>query len=177
MSTGGPVIELRKASLRFGDRSLWEEIDLEVSAGEFLAVLGPNGAGKTSLLRVLLGLTPLSAGDVSVLGMPPERGDSRLGYVPQQRAFDDGLPLRGRDLVALGVDGHRWGVALPSRARRDRVDRAIAAVDAESFAGAPVWRLSGGEHQRLRVAQALVSDPALLLCDEPLLSLDLNQQR
>lgn len=177
MSGPTPVVRLQSASLGFGARELWHGIDLEVPPGEFLAVLGPNGAGKTSLLRVLLGLTPLTAGTVTVLGDPPRRGDPRLGYVPQQRAFDEGLPLRGRDLVALGVDGHRWGPGRPTRARRARVDAAIAAVHAESYADAPVGLLSGGEHQRLRVAQALVSDPSLLLCDEPLLSLDLSHQR
>ena len=172
-----PVVELKDASLRLGNRDLWQGIDLDVAPGEFLAVLGPNGAGKTSLLRVLLGLIPLSSGSVSVLGGFPRRGDARLGYIPQQRAFDEGLPLRGRDLVALGVDGHRWGPGRAGRARSALVDSAIAAVRAQSYAKVPVGLLSGGEHQRLRVAQALVSDPALLLCDEPLLSLDLNYQR
>jgi len=177
MSAPAAVVRLHDASLGFGARDLWRNLDLEVPPGEFLAVLGPNGAGKTSLLRVLLGLTPLTEGTVTVLGDPPRRGNPRLGYVPQQRAFDEGLPLRGRDLVALGVDGHRWGPGRPTRARRQRVDVAIAAVHAESYADSPVGLLSGGEHQRLRVAQALVSDPALLLCDEPLLSLDLSHQR
>ena len=177
MSGPAPVVRLHDASLSFGARELWKDISLEVLPGEFLAVLGPNGAGKTSLLRVLLGLTPLTTGTVTVLGDPPRRGDPRLGYVPQQRAFDEGLPLRGRDLVGLGVDGHRWGPGRPTRVRRERVDAAIAAVHAESYADAPVGKLSGGEHQRLRVAQALASDPGLLLCDEPLLSLDLSYQR
>jgi zinc/manganese transport system ATP-binding protein len=177
MSGAAPVVELRNASLRYGSRTLWEGIDVDVMPGTFLAVLGPNGAGKTSLLRVLLGLTALSAGAVSVLGSPPERGDARLGYVPQQRAFDEGLPLRGRDLVGLGLDGHRWGIGRPGRARRTRIDAALASVNAASYADAPVGMLSGGEHQRLRMAQALVCDPELLLCDEPLLSLDLSYQR
>jgi zinc/manganese transport system ATP-binding protein len=174
---GAKVVELRGASLRYGHRSLWEDLDLEVRAGEFMAVLGPNGVGKTSLLRVLLGLTDLSAGQVGVLGRPPRRGSPLVGYVPQQRAFDPSLPLRGRDLVHLGLDGHRWGLARPAAGHGELVSAAIAEVHAESYADAPVGLLSGGEQQRLRVAQALVSDPALLLCDEPLLSLDLNYQR
>ncbi|MDP9340795.1 MAG: metal ABC transporter ATP-binding protein [Actinomycetota bacterium] len=179
MSSSGDtaVVELEGASLRYGHRSLWEHLDLQVRRGEFVAVLGPNGVGKTSLLRILLGLSELSAGMVRVLGRPPRRGSPLVGYVPQQRAFDPALPLRGRDLVHLGLDGHRWGLARPATGHGDLVDAAIAAVEAEAYADAPVGLLSGGEQQRLRVAQALVSDPALLLCDEPLLSLDLSYQR
>jgi zinc/manganese transport system ATP-binding protein len=171
------VVELRRASLRFGARTLWEDLDLELRAGEFLAVLGPNGVGKTSLLRVLLGLVDLTDGKVRILGRPPRRGSPLVGYVPQQRAFDRSLPLRGRDLVRLGIDGHRWGLARPSRSIKALVGKAIAAVDAQAYADAPLGVLSGGEQQRLRIAQALASDPALLLCDEPLLSLDLSHQR
>jgi zinc/manganese transport system ATP-binding protein len=176
-SVAGAVVELRGATLRYGVRALWENLDLEIEQAEFLAVLGPNGVGKTSLLRVLLGLTELSQGEVSVLGHPPRRGSPLVGYVPQQRAVDRSLPLRGRDFVRLGIDGHRWGLTRPSRALKTAVATAIAAVDAGAYADAPLGFLSGGEQQRLRIAQALASDPALLLCDEPLLSLDLNHQR
>jgi zinc/manganese transport system ATP-binding protein len=156
---------------------LWSELDFEVAPGEFVAVLGPNGAGKTSLLRVLLGLTPLSAGSVEVGGRAPHRGSNMVGYIPQQRGFDTGLGARGRDLVQLGADGHRFGRPWPDPAVRRKVAAAIAAVGASAYADAPIGRLSGGEQQRLRVAQALLGDPALLLCDEPLLSLDLNHQQ
>ena len=172
-----PVVEVRGGSLSYGNRVLWEGLDLALARGEFLAMLGPNGVGKTSFLKVLLGLTRLTAGDVRVLGRPPARGSSVVGYVPQQRGFDPSLPLRGRDLVGLGIDGHRWGLPLPSRARRSSIGSALAEIDARSFADGPLGLLSGGEQQRLRIGQALVSDPALLLCDEPLLSLDLSHQR
>jgi zinc/manganese transport system ATP-binding protein len=175
LGTGG-VVELRGATLRFGTRALWEALDLDVDRGEFLAVLGPNGVGKTSLLRVLLGLTELSDGEVRVLGRLPRRGSALVGYLPQQREFDRTLPLRGRDLVRLGLDGHRWGIAR-SRGSETLVGEAIAEVGAADRADVPIGLLSGGEQQRLRIAQALVSDPALLLCDEPLLSLDLRSQR
>jgi zinc/manganese transport system ATP-binding protein len=171
------VVALRDAALRFGDRTLWSGLDLTVERGDFVAVLGPNGAGKTSLLRVLLGLQPPSAGRVEVLGRAPRRGNPAVGYVAQQRSFDADIPLRGRDLVRLGYDGHRWGLPLRRAAARKRVDEALAQVRATSYAHAPVGSLSGGERQRLHIAQALLGDPALLLCDEPLLSLDLRHQQ
>jgi zinc/manganese transport system ATP-binding protein len=172
-----PAVRLRGARLAYGRRVLWDGLDLDVAPGEFLAVLGPNGSGKTSLLRVLLGLQPLSAGTVEINGTPVRRGRNAVGYIPQQRALDRTLTLRGRDLVGLGLDGHRWGFALPSRQRRRRVFEALDAVDARHYANAPIGLLSGGEQQRLRVAQALVGEPDVLLCDEPLLSLDLAHQR
>jgi zinc/manganese transport system ATP-binding protein len=165
-------VALRDATLSYGKRTLWSGLDLDLRQGEFVAVLGPNGSGKTSLLRVLLGLQNLSGGS---LDMPDGLG---VGYIPQQRALDLTVTLRGRDLVSLGYDGHRWGFGLRGmRERKQRVDEAINAVGAEAFANRPVGLLSGGEQQRLRVAQALVCDPDVLLCDEPLLSLDLAHQQ
>lgn len=173
-----PVVSFRDATLSFGARTLWSGLDLDVRPGEYLAVLGGNGTGKTSLLRVLLGLLPLSAGTVAVHGAAPRRGSTDIGYVPQQRAFPANAPMRGRDLVGMGLDGHRWGPRLLGRREaRHRVDAALERVGALPFAEAPVGSLSGGEQQRLRIAQALVTDPDLLLFDEALLSLDLARQR
>jgi zinc/manganese transport system ATP-binding protein len=171
-------VELRRATLSYGPRMLWHDLDLDVRAGEFVAVLGPNGSGKTSLLRVLLGQQHLSAGTARVVGQAPGEANRRIGYIPQQRALDSTLTMRGRDLVGLGWDGHRWGTGLSRiRERRRLVDEALAEVGAHDYADAPVGLLSGGEQQRLRVAQALIGDPKLLLCDEPLLSLDLANQQ
>ncbi len=173
-----PAVSVQQATMRFGERTLWSGLDLDVARGEFVAVLGPNGSGKTTLLRVLLGLERPTQGRVVVEGRPARRGGGDIGYIPQQKAVPEDLPLRGRDLVGLGLDGHRFGWALRGRrGRAERVQQALAAVGAEAYAAAPVGRLSGGEQQRLRVAQALVGDPRVLLCDEPLLSLDLAHQR
>jgi zinc/manganese transport system ATP-binding protein len=171
------VLRITAAELRLGGRVLWSGLDLQVRRGEFIAVLGANGSGKTSLLRAILGQHELATGEIRLLGEPVARGDRRIGYIPQQRLADEGMALRGRDLVGLGIDGHRFGIGLPSRTRRARVDAALDAVGARHFARIPVARLSGGEQQRLRVGQALAGMPDLLLCDEPLLSLDLRQQR
>jgi zinc/manganese transport system ATP-binding protein len=166
------VAELTGARLAFGDRVLWDELDLTVHAGEFIAVLGPNGTGKTSLLKVLLGQLPLTAGKVAVCGHPVEKGSRRIGYVPQHRAIDNWLSLRGCDLVGLGFDGHRWGLTTGRSAKRAAVQRALDQVNGQPLAGVPVGVMSGGELQRVRIAQALTTDPVLLLCDEPLLNLD-----
>jgi zinc/manganese transport system ATP-binding protein len=171
------LIRLRNATMRYGDRLLFEDLDLDVDPGEFIAVLGPNGSGKTTLLRILLGLTRLSSGTAEIDGRPPRRGASDVGYVPQQRAFETDLPIRGRDLVRFGLDGHRRGLPFETARSRARVDAAIRSVGAEHYADAPIGTLSGGEQQRLRIAQALTGDPKVMLCDEPLLSLDLSYQQ
>jgi zinc/manganese transport system ATP-binding protein len=171
------VVSVDALSLRFGERVLWENLSLALERGEFLAVLGPNGTGKTSLLRILLGMLEPSAGAVSINGRPPRETRARVGYIPQQRVFDRDFAFRARDLVRLGLDGHRWGIGRTPAHDRVRIDDALASVGATSFAGAAIGRLSGGEQQRVRIAQALVADPVLILADEPLLSLDLAYQR
>lgn len=180
--SSGYAFALHQVAVRLGRRTIWQGADVQIAAGEMVAVLGPNGAGKSTLLRLLLGLLAPSAGTVQVLGRAPRRGSPAIGYVPQRRTLDPDLPVRGRDIVMLGLDGLRWGVPLPARfsaARRRReslVDEAIASVDASAYAERPIGKLSGGEQQRLLLAQALVGKPQLLLLDEPLASLDLRSQ-
>ncbi|WP_022872340.1 metal ABC transporter ATP-binding protein [Nesterenkonia alba] len=172
-----PVIRLRQAGISFGRRTLWENLDLEVHPGEFLAVLGPNGSGKSTFLKVLLGLQDLSTGTAEILGEPVRRGSSRVGYIPQQQSLPAETPLRARDLVALGLNGHRWGIPWKSARTRAAVEELLQRVGAEAYADQPVGVLSGGEQQRLRAAQALAGNPDVLLCDEPLHSLDLQHQQ
>jgi zinc/manganese transport system ATP-binding protein len=172
-----PVISLRGAALSYGARTVWQGLDLDVRPGEFLAVLGPNGSGKTSLVKALLGRQQLSAGTLTVMGHSPREASRHLGYVPQQATLSAHAMLRARDLVRFGIDGHRFGLRLGTRAVRGRVDEILDAVGAGAYADVPLGLLSGGERQRVRIGQALATDPRILLCDEPLLSLDLNHQR
>jgi zinc/manganese transport system ATP-binding protein len=178
------AVELRDAAVRLGGRQIFEGVELTVGRGEFLAVLGPNGAGKSTLMRAILGLVSLSAGSVAVLGSTPAQARERIGYLPQRRGFDRTTRLRGVDLVRLGVDGVRWGVPIPlspaararRRSERARVEEVIELVGAHDYARRPIGELSGGEQQRLLIAQALVRSPELLILDEPLDSLDLPNQ-
>src|SRR5438105_1545272 len=171
-----PAVRFERVTLSYGARAVWSDLSLDIAPGTFVAILGPNGSGKTSLLRAILGLVTPSAGRIEVLDRAPRRGDPGIGYVPQQSSFDAELPFRGRVLVRLGIDGHRWGIASPDRTANASVARALAEVEAQDYADAPIGRLSGGEQQRLRIAQALVGNPRILLCDELLANLYLRYQ-
>ena len=174
------AVELTAAAAEVGGRTVWSNVSFELEEGSFAAVLGSNGAGKSTLLRVILGLLPPAAGAVRVLRQRPGSANTAIGYLPQRRSLDAAAALRGRDLVRLGLDGHRYGLPVPRFGRRragvDPVQETLALVGAEAFADRPLGELSGGEQQRLLIAQALVRRPRLLLLDEPLDSLDLTNQ-
>jgi len=164
-------------SVRLGGREVLHDVRFAVRAGEFTGLIGSNGAGKTTLLRVILGLQRPAAGQVRFGGAAGGRRDRAVGYVPQKIELDPDIPLRARDLVGLGLDGHRFGIPLPSRGRRAMVDEMLHAVGAGAFADARVGTLSGGEQQRVMIAHALISKPRLLLMDEPLANLDIRSEQ
>jgi zinc/manganese transport system ATP-binding protein len=168
----GDALRVDRVTVRLGGRTVLDDVSFEIGAGEFTGLIGANGAGKTTLFRVILGLQPPASGSVRVGG--GRRSGRDVGYVPQKFLLDPDMPLRGRDLIALGLDGQRLGIPLPSRTRRARVQEMIDAVDAGAFADERVGRLSGGEQQRILIAHALISRPQLLLLDEPLANLDLR---
>ncbi|HEX4188261.1 MAG TPA: ATP-binding cassette domain-containing protein [Solirubrobacteraceae bacterium] len=180
-----PALQLEGAAVRVGGATIWSEVSMRMESGEFVALLGGNGSGKSTLLKVALGAIPLAAGSVSVLGRRAGSANRAIGYLPQRRSFDSSTRLRGSDIVRLGLDGDRWGLPLPlpwgpsadrERAARARVSEVIEMVGASAYARRPIGELSGGEQQRLLIAQALVRGPELLLLDEPLDSLDLPTQ-
>lgn len=176
-----PAVRTVDAGLAYGDRVLWDGLDLDIAPGQFVAILGSNGSGKTSLLKVLLGEQRLTRGQAWIAGEPVRRGSTAVGYVPQKVSIDEGTMLKARDLVRMGLDGHRWGIPFGSarshRVVRAGIDELLASVGAAGFGDAPVSMLSGGELQRVRVAAALASNPSILLCDEPLAALDLRHQQ
>ena len=172
-----PLLAIKNASLAFGERTLWSNLNLEIKPHEFIAVIGSNGSGKTTLLKAILGQEKLSSGSIEFLGKPVARGSRRIGYIPQHRSIDSATPMRAIDMLRLGLDGHRFGLPLSSRAANKQVEHILGCVDAFDLAGKRVGELSGGELQRLRVGQAVIDEPDLILADEPLSALDLAQQR
>ncbi len=170
------AVELDHVTLRLGSRTVLADASFAIRPGEFIGVLGPNGAGKTTLMRAILGLLAPSAGTLRVFGKPPQRGDARIGYLPQVRTVLPDLALRGRDFIAASLNGERWGLPSFSRADHRMIDDTLALVGARELAERPLSDMSGGERQRLLLAQALIGGPKLLLLDEPLISLDAKRQ-
>jgi zinc/manganese transport system ATP-binding protein len=171
------ILAIKNASLVFGDRTLWSNLNLEIKPQEFVAVIGANGSGKTTLLKAILGQEKLTHGSIEFLGKPVKGGSTKIGYIPQQRSIDSSTPLRARDLLRLGVEGHKFGLPFSSRATDSKINRILGCVDAFHLADKRVGELSGGELQRLRVGQAVIGEPELILADEPLSALDLAQQK
>jgi len=174
-ASGLPLVALDRVTVRLGERVIQHEMSFTLVPGELVAVLGPNGAGKSTLLKLLLGLIKPAGGSLSVFGAPPKRGNRLIGYAPQFGTIESDHAVRVRDVVGFGLDGHRWGPGWPSRAREAAIEKALDEVGALALADVPANELSGGEQQRLLIAQALLTDPKLLLLDEPLSNLDLTR--
>ena len=170
-----PVITAKDVSGGYASRAVWKDANFSIQRGEFVAVLGPNGAGKTTLFRLLLGLAEPLQGTLSIFGKTPTRGNPRIGYVPQRHQIDSETNIEALELVRLGFDGNQWGVGVGNDAREEALT-ALTIVGADELAHRPLGTLSGGELQRIFLAQALVGKPDLLLLDEPLANLDIRRE-
>ena len=168
------VLQVEDLSVSLGGRQVLDRVSFSVEAGGFCGLIGSNGAGKTTLLRAILGLIAPSGGRIAVSGGTRSRRNPQIGYVPQKIVLEADMPLRARDLVGLGLDGHRFGIPGPNTKRRLAVEEMLDAVGAMRFADARIGTLSGGEQQRVMIAQALICRPKLLLLDEPLANLDIR---
>lgn len=165
-----PLLRIKDASIEFDSRSIWRGINIDVSPGEFIAVIGSNGSGKSLLLKSIVGLQKLSGGSITL------EPHTQIGYIPQHRPSEQNQPIKVRDLVRFGLDGEQYGISIPTKQKLAKVAKALNSVDVSQLAEQEVSRLSGGEFQRVRVAQAMISNPKLVLADEPLSALDLHHQ-
>jgi zinc/manganese transport system ATP-binding protein len=172
------IVTARNVAASYGAKVVWRDASFSIAAGEFVALLGPNGAGKTTLIRMLLGLARPAAGELRVFGDEPKRGNPRIGYVPQRRPIDEEVRIEAMEFVRMGISGTKWGIGSPRQTRieRERAVKALAAVHAAELAHRALGELSGGELQRIFLAQALVGDPDILLLDEPLANLDIRRE-
>jgi zinc/manganese transport system ATP-binding protein len=178
MSESEKIIEAHNLSAGYTEKLVWKDTSFSVSKGEFVAVIGPNGSGKTTLFRLLLGLIKPRSGELFLFGKKPEKGNRRIGYIPQRHVVDSETAIEALEIVRLGACDCRWGFDWPAQAKKERREalEALRTVGAEDLAHRPLSALSGGELQRIFLAQALVGKPDLLLLDEPLANLDIRRE-
>lgn len=168
------VAAIVNGAVTLGTSEVWREANVTFRSSTINVILGPNGAGKSTMLRTLLGVVELTHGEVRILGEPVRRGDRRLGYLPQSRS-ESLNSITARDYVGLALSGVRIGWQRYPHLRQS-VDRALALTGAQALADRPLGTLSGGQRQRVGLAHATISQPKLLLLDEPLATLDLAAQ-
>lgn len=170
------ALEFKEATINFGPKDIFRNLNLSISEGEFVGIFGPNGAGKTSLMRSILGLIRPTSGNILVMGKPAHRGDQRIGYLAQIHHDTQSFPLTGRTYMSSALTGCGWGLPFLSKEHLCEIERVIELVDLQDYIDRPFSQFSGGEKQRLLLAEALLGNPPILLLDEPLSSLDPGQQ-
>ncbi len=175
MEDGASVIKADKLSAGYADKTVWRDAEFTIGSGEFVAVLGPNGSGKTTLFRILLGLSKPVSGDIKILGQLPARGNKHIGYVPQRHSVDSETGIEVIEFVRLGLVGTRLGTGMAGYGLKEAAE-VLHSVGAEALAHKPLGVLSGGELQRVFLAEALIGEPEILLLDEPLANLDIRRE-
>ena len=170
------LVSAENLTAGYRDKTVWQDATFSIGRGEFVAIIGPNGAGKTTLFRLLLGLQQPISGTIKIFGAQPKRGNPQIGYVPQRHVIDSETNVEALELVRLGLSGKKWGFNPFSHTDRDIAFAALESVGAKELAHSPLGVLSGGELQRIFLAEALVSNPDLLLLDEPLSNLDMRRE-
>jgi len=170
------VVSLANVWVKYDRNPVLEDITLTVESHDFLGIIGPNGGGKSTLLKVILGLIKPSSGEVLVLGQNPSQGRRHVGYVPQQSLFDADFPISVHDIVLMGRYSHSGLFKPYSRYDHDLVRQTLETVGMSGYANRQIGQLSGGQQQRVFIARALVSQPRILLLDEPTASIDSSLQ-
>jgi zinc transport system ATP-binding protein len=173
-----PVVELRDAAVTLGGRPIVRGVDLQVHAGEVVALLGANGSGKSTLVKAMVGLHPVSSGEVRLFGHRASsfRDWHRLGYVPQHSTIAQGVPSTVTEVVGAGRLSRRRPFVPTRRSDRDAVSRALETVGLTDRARHQVSTLSGGQQQRVLVARTLAGEPELFVLDEPNAGVDVANQ-
>ncbi len=180
MTIGQSIIDVEDVTFSYGKAPVLERVNLQVREGEFLGIVGPNAGGKSTLLKIILGLLQPQSGRTRVLGRRPRQAGRMIGYVPQHPSFPRDFPITVEQVVLLGrlgvkQSGHWLGAIWPSFLHgidREAARRALREVEADDLADRQIASLSGGQLQRVLMARALVSDPKILILDEPTANID-----
>jgi zinc transport system ATP-binding protein len=176
MNTDTKILEIKHVDFAYNGEPVLQDINLEIHQGDFTAMIGPNGGGKTTLLKLILGLVKPGKGDIRVLGRSPEQASPGIGYVPQDVHINRKFPITALDVVLMGkLDPQKRWVRKSASNRQDAI-AALERLDMDRYANKKIGELSGGQRQRVFIARALVTQPELLLLDEPTASIDTRGQ-
>ena len=170
------IVEMENVSYAYNGQTVLQDVNLAIAPEDFVAIIGPNGGGKTTLLKLLLGLLKPDTGRIRVLGDSPGEASHHIGYVRQDVHINQRFPITALDVVLMGkLDPRRRWARHTAQDRRDAL-QALERMEMAPYAKRRIGELSGGQRQRVFIARALVTQPRLLLLDEPTASIDTKGQ-